>query len=54
MTSDLVIAHSHVVPFSTVSIPSTDLVDDGDVQMMRLGDIELEPIILDERSHGGY
>ena len=54
MTSDLVIAHSHVVPFSTVSIPSTDHVDDGDVQMMRSGDIESEPIILDERSHGGY
>ncbi|RVX00783.1 hypothetical protein CK203_026466 [Vitis vinifera] len=37
-----------------VSIPSTDHVDDGDVQMMRSGDIESEPIILDERSHGGY
>ena len=52
MTSDPVIAHStHVV---TVSIPSIDHVDDDNVQMMRSNDIESEPIILDEKSHGGY
>ncbi|KAL6318507.1 hypothetical protein AAG906_000585 [Vitis piasezkii] len=43
VTFDPVIAHStHVVPSSTVSIPSID------------HDTESEPIILDERSHGGY
>ena len=55
VTSDPVIAHStHVVPPSTVSIPSIDHVDDDNVQMMRSNDIESEPIILDEKSHGGY
>nr|CAN80629.1 hypothetical protein VITISV_038466 [Vitis vinifera] len=52
VNSDPMIAHStHVV---TVSIPSIDHVDDDGVQMMKSKDTESEPIILDERSHGGY
>ncbi|RVW96065.1 hypothetical protein CK203_027718 [Vitis vinifera] len=55
VTSNLVIVHStHVVPLSTISIPSIDHVDDDGVQMMRSKDTESKPIILDERSHGGY
>ena len=55
MTSNLVIVHStHVVPLSTISIPSIDHVDDDGVQMMRSKDTESKPIILDERSRGGY
>ena len=39
MTSNPVTTHStHVVPPSTVSIPSIDHVDDDDVQMMRSED----------------
>ncbi|KAL6325038.1 hypothetical protein AAG906_022128 [Vitis piasezkii] len=55
VTSNLVIFHStHAVPPSTISIPSIDHVDDDGVQMMRSKDTESKPIILDERSHGGY
>ena len=55
MTIDPVTAHfTHMVPLSIVSLSYTDHVDDDGVQMMRSEDIELKPIILDERSYRGY